>query len=117
MLHERIVEEREELDEHRGIAPCPTDMPTAPGQRVELHLWIEGDKLRQPRHHPLDRFACQGIDDDIDIARRPRHSIHTGGESPGEHVVDAGCLAGVGPDLVAGTFFGLAPFSAIRPRI
>lgn len=60
MLYERIVEQREEFDEEGRIGPCRSDMPTAPGQRVELHLWIEGDqrcKRRAQRRQVVQRSS------------------------------------------------------------
>ena len=95
MLHKRIVEEREEFDEERRIDPCRSDMPPAPGQRVELHLRIEDYQRRERRHHPLNRLTSSSIDDDIDIACRPGHPVKASGEGAGEHVFDTGCLAGV----------------------
>ena len=61
MLYERIVEECKEFDEKGRGSPCRSDMPTAPGQRVELHLRIKDDQRGKSRHHPLDRFASGGI--------------------------------------------------------
>ena len=95
MLHKRIVEEREEFDEEGRIAPGRSDVPSAPGQSVELYLRIEADQRRKRCYHPLNRFASSSIDDDIDIARRPWQPVKAGGEGAGEHVLDSGCLASV----------------------
>jgi hypothetical protein len=70
MMYERIVEEREELDKEGRIRPCRSDMPTAPSQRVELHLRIEDDQRGKSRHNPLDRLASGGIDDQTSLVDR-----------------------------------------------
>ena len=83
MLNERIIKEGEEFNEKGGISTGGSNMSTPPGQRVELHLGIENNHWCKLRHNALDRFASHGINNDINIARRSRHAIHTRGESTG----------------------------------
>jgi len=95
MLNERIIKEGEEFNEKGGISTGGSNMSTPLGQRIELHLGIENNHWCKLRHNALDRFASHGINNDINIARRSRHAIHTRGESTGEHVLDTGCLTDI----------------------